>query len=639
MGYSTGSDKAQTVTLPHTWNSDALAGIPNYARGAGNYIKRVDIPTEWREKRVFITFYVASTVANLFINGKFVGEHRGGNTAFCFEITNHVNYGQENDIRVIINNSERVDVFPLSCESNIYGGLTRGAELILTDNIAVSPAEYGADGVFIIPQNISSTKADGNVYVTLLAPNADKTAQVEAIFSDEKGVEVSRREQRVKMSVKNGKSMVNIPFEIENPKLWNGIRSQPKLYNVTVKVSVAGVLHDSLTVRTGLRKAEVRDDGAFYLNDVAYEVRGVVLYGDRAVVGTAMSEEHQQQDLDILTNMGATAVRTAEGSRAKYFYEECDRRGLLVWCDLPLCGSPFMADRAYVDSKELRENGKQQLREMIAQNINSPSIVMWGIFSNIKRQGDDVSEFVKELEELARTTDRSRLTVASSNSDGAINFTPQLIVWNQSFGWSEGEPDDINVWQEQLHRNWSSLRSAVSYAAGGQPAHQDAELARPDIKKNRHSERWQTYFHERYMHNVGSDPKFWGVWVGNMFDFGSARRMEFNGMAFNDFGLVTIDRSTPKDAYYLYKAVWNSEPMLHLTEKRWRNREGQKQSFKCYTNTGGVELFVNGESRGEATPAEGIARWEGVMMRKGENTIEVTSKDTSLSDRMTLVIF
>lgn len=642
------------VTLPHTWNGqDVLGRGRNYYRGTGNYLKVFTAPAEWKGKRVFLKFDAAATESTLHINNRYVGGHKGGNSAFVFEISQFLNLGQNNTIAVTVNNAPSLDILPTSTFSNIYGGLHRGAEIIVTDPIAISPLDYGSSGVYVMPTNVSPERAEGKVTVKIdaakefagqtihtrltLFTTAYDTLRLDSVTLQ--GVlkidTVATSSARLRIDNSNT-TTASVPFEVENPTLWNGVKN-PFLYHVGVKlVGNDGTVYDSLVVKTGFRTFDIVDNRAL-LNGEPYPVRGVVMYRDRALVGSAVRPFQLEQDLDIIAEMGANAVRIAEGPYNEEFYAMCDQRGLLVWTEIPMIGTPNINDRGFIDSDNFKENGRRQLKEMIYQLYNHPSVVMWGLFSELAVRGNDPTPYIAELNALAKQMDPSRKTVAASNSDGNINFITDLIVWNQALGWKEGYPADVLVWMDHLKSNWNTLRSGISYAAGGSTYHQDTaeQLNRPSPQGSWHPERWQTHFHEEYLKNTraGSDSSmFWGAFVGNIFDYGANGYTVGDRCGVNDTGLVAYDRSYRADAYYLYKANWNrEEPFVYLTEKR-RNVRGEKvQTIKAYSNQPTVELFVNGASMGVRQGETGIFKWEGIALNMDSNVVEVRSG--GLSDR------
>lgn len=633
FGDAVSSDLARQVTLPHVWNADG-----NQSKTIGNYMRSLDVPSEWQGRRVFIRFYGAASVADLSVNSRYVGTHRGAATAFTFEITDYLRYGMPNSIRVQVDNAQRNDLLPLAQEENRYGGLHRSVELIVTDRVAVSPLHYSTDGVFVTPEKISSESVTGKVAIHLTTDRYDRPANVQmAILSPELDT-VFIDDIRTKIDGKSDKMTLNVPFTVNAPQLWCDKAGEQPLYSIIAKVSTNTTV-DSVAVKTGFRSISIGNDHLLRINGNASRIRGVAMYNDRAGVGSALRSEHIAEDISLISEIGANMIRMVTSPAASGYLDECDRRGIGVWCDIPLVNSPFLADVPYTTSPALAESGREQLREIIAQNYNRPSVLMWGIFSKLVVPGDDPRPYIRELNSLAKNLDPSRPTVAVSNQDGDINFITDMIVWHQALGWQTGDVQDVHVWKEQLREGWSNLRSGLTYSAGGSPQHQDSLTVRPRLDRNWHPERWQTIFHESYMRSAGNDPLFWGIVAGNMFDFGSARQAHIDGSTINDHGLVSYDRSIRKDAFYVYKAAWNRhDPFVHVAEKRWSVRENPEQTIRAYSNQQQLELYVNGESRGMMESTDGIFIWDKVQLQSGANEIEVIAPDTPYSDRSTIIV-
>ncbi len=629
------SDGALTVNLPHIWNNDALGGKKDYFRGIGNYLKRIDIPAGWSSKKVYIRFEGANSITNLYVNGRHVGEHRGGYTAFAYDITPYLQFGTINSLWVLVNNSQTLDVMPTAGDANSYGGLFRNASLVVTEPVSIAVADCASDGVYVSTTHVTREKVEGNIAVRIESP-VEKSVQVRvAVFAPGGDTVFLREGGRVKVPAK-GSATASIPFAIERAELWDGVKN-PFLYNVSVKLLADNAICDSLVVATGFRAIAVDPKAGFILNGEPYPLHGVVLHQDRAMVGTALLPYQVREDFDFVTEIGANAVRVAGGAHSRQFYDLCDRHGILVWSDIPFMGAAYFTDKAFVNSPLFRANGMLQLTETIRQQFNHPSVAMWGLFSEISTVGDNPATYVRELNTLAKKEDPSRMTVAASNHDGDINFITDLIVWNQSYGWNEGMPADLRIWMDQLRREWSSLRSGISYAAGASIYHQNDSLSRPQPGGNWHPERWQTFFHEEYFRLLKNTPDFWGTFVGNLFDYGAAGRAWGQGNGINDKGLVTFDRKYRKDAFYFYKANWNTaDAFVYLAERRWDSRRKRRQDIKVYSNLPQVELFVAGASLGVKEGVDGMFVWKGVELRPGDNTVE--ARAGSLSDVIGITI-
>ncbi len=561
LRHENSSDAARGVTLPHTWNGDALAGDAAYLRTTGDYLRRLYLPAEWQGRRLFLKFYGAQSEAQLFVNGRYAGEHRGAGVAFTLEITPLVKFGAENRLRVAVSNAPQSDLLPLSSLHNLYGGLTRPVELIITDATAISPLHYGTEGVLVHPLRVTAERAEGEVEVHLTS-NREANGELTVELLSPEGKSVFRRTQRVKI---DGRA-VRIPFALEHPRRWSP--EDPALY--TVRAAIQGAeTHDEVTLHTGFRRVEVVAGEGFRLNDSLCKVRGVVLYYDRPTVGDAASEEELREDFALLEEVGANALRSPAGPHPDLLYDLCDSAGVVAWIDLPLLRTPFLSDMAYLPSPQFEQQGRELLREIILQHQNHPSVVMWGLFDGLTMRGDDPTRYIGELNKLAHELDPSRPTVATSDQDGTINFVSDLIVWRPQLGWGRGRTEDIAVWAAQLQTNWSELRSAISYGAEGVAGHTGTN----DRAGRAHwSETAQRRFHEDYTRHLPQDSVLWGVWIHTLSDFGSARRP----LGIEPTGLVSFDRRTRKDAFYLYRAQWNRrQPTLHIADRATLSRRSE----------------------------------------------------------------
>lgn len=577
------SEHARLVALPHSWNNNPMAGY-DFHETTANYLNEIFIPIEWSEKRLFLRFGGAQSVANLFVNGHHVGEHKGGATAFAFEITEQVRVGTNNKIQVVVSNNYRSDVLPVSTDINLYGGLYRGVELIVTDSEAITPCYLGTQGVLIYPEKVDETEVRGEVEVRLaMTPESDVTLRLEWLNSE--GKVVFTRTQRVRGNQRHER----IPFHFKYPKLWTP--KDPYLYTAVATIE-GGKSFDQVKVRTGFRHLTIDEQtGWLAINGEPRQLRGVVMHHDNSSGGTPTASDYDA-DLEFVHDLGATAIRSAVMPHDQYLYDSCDEQGLLVWIDMPLHRAPFMGDMAYFSTSLFEENGMQQLREIIAQNMHHPSVAMWGLFSRLQLRGNPMHDFLKRLNDEAHRLDPTRPTVACSDQDGPINFITDLIAWRQDVGWRRGSAADLRVWRTQLKERWSHLHSAVSYGGEGFLGMSQLGVQRT---KDREwvSERVQARFHEEYCQHLEADSLFWGTWVENLFEYGSSRRP----YSLNGEGLVSLNRNEKKDAYYLYRALWNEEqPTVHLVNRRYRMRRNDQQVFTVYSSAGDPLLLLSDDT-------------------------------------------
>ena len=624
------------VDLPHTWNAqDALSGKIDYKRGIGNYEKNLFIRPEWKGKRLFIRFEGVNNIADVFINRRHIGEHRGGYGAFIFEITGKVEYGKENSILVRVNNGEQLDIMPLVGDFNFYGGIYRDVHLLITDETCISPLDYASPGVRLIQDSVSHRYAKVRAIVDLSnGSSGNQEVELNVRLLDGQRV-VKEGTKNVNLSG-NEVMQQELTFEIDQPHLWNG-RQDPFLYQAEVTLFRNGQMVDRVTQPLGLRFYRIDPDKGFFLNGKHLPLQGVCRHQDRSEVGNALRPQHHEEDVALMLEMGVNAVRLAHYPQATYFYDLMDKNGIIVWAEIPFVGPGGYNDKGFVDLPAFRANGKEQLKELIRQHYNHLSICVWGLFNELTELGDNPVEYIKELNVLAHQEDTTRPTTSASNQMGDLNFITDAIAWNRYDGWYGGTPADLGKWLDRMHKDHPEICIAISeYGAGASIYHQQDSLVKTVPTSWWHPENWQTYYHIENWKTISSRPYVWGSFVWNMFDFGAAHRTEGDRPGINDKGLVTFDRKVRKDAFYFYKANWNrEEPMLYLTGKRNTVRTQHLQTITAFTNLSGAELFVNGKSYGKAIPdSYAILEWKNVELEPGENEIKVvsTNKKLPLSD-------
>lgn len=610
------ADGARIVNIPHTWNKDVLSGRQSYSRTTASYIRSLMAPVEWRDRRVFLRFHGVQTIADLFVNGTYVGCHRGGFTAFTFEITKALNFGTENEIFVSVSNSLQNDVLPTSSEMNMYGGIYRDVELIVTPQITVDPDLYGADGIVVRQVSVSDGKVDGTLEVHLSGKHDHMEVEADVIAPD--GYVACSRTAKVKADQK----AVSIPFTLTNPELWSP--SRPNMYEVAVRVG-----DEEVRASTGFRSIEVTSEKKLTVNGKRVRVHGVTLTHDCLPQLSAYTEDEYRRDLAVVAEMGGNAVRSMTGPHDGVLYDMCDRRGVLVWIDIPFVQSPFLSDIAFYPTERYTGNAEQQVREIVYQNINHPSVAMWGVFSTIRSSSDLTLGFIRRLNSLVKKCDPYRPTVALSNRDGEINFITDLIVWQQNIGWNGGAFGDLSVWQDALRSKWGHLRQAISYGEDGNIG----ELKERSIstQSRRAPEAKHTHFHESYLSQIDEE-LFWGVWINTLFDFGSVR---YPG-GLRTSGLVTFDHYRRKDAFYLYKTLWNrNEKTLYIVGKNRTVRRNGCVAVRFYSSFLNPELTVNG-SRVQTRELSPCVYISDSLHLSGENSIRLSSD--GVSDEMTITI-
>lgn len=614
------------VDLPHTWNAqDALSGKQDYHRGVGNYRKRLSIGEELKGKRLYLRFEGANTVTNLFVNQKHVGEHRGGYGAFVFDITDYIDYGKENEILVRVNNAIQLDIMPLVGDFNFYGGIYRDVYFIISEDQHISLTDYASPGVYLVQDKVSKENAAVRARIMLSNHAEPQKATLTLNIYDGNKTILSQQKD---IQLQQGENLQEeIGFSINKPRLWNG-KKDPFSYKAEVVLSVNGEVKDKVIQPLGLRYYHVDAEKGFFLNGEHIKLKGICRHQDRVEIGNALHPMHHDEDMEIIMEMGTNAMRLAHYPQATYFYNLADKNGLIIWAEIPFIGPGGYAERGYVNQTSFKDNGKEQLRELIRQHYNHPSICMWGLYNELKTEGDSPEEYVAELNALAHKEDPTRPTVAASflGDDNPLNKQSDLIAWNKYYGWYGGSFSDMGRWADGIHRNFPEFKIAISeYGAGASIYHQQEEIKAGDASGWWHPENWQTAYHIGNWKAINERPFIWGSFIWNLFDFGAAHRTEGDRPGINDKGLVTFDRKVKKDAFYFYKANWNKEePFVYIANKRHVNRTKAGTTATVFTNLPEAELWINGKSMGkQKADAYATIIWNEVLLGKGWNTVEV----------------
>lgn len=594
-GYESQSPEKIKVDLPHTWNaSDAMFGNVNYYRGMATYSRLIVVPSSESGKRVFLRVKAAQTVADVYLDNHFIAQHKGGYTAFTIELTPFIRRGEEQKLDIRVSNAQTMEIAPICGDFNIWGGLNRGVELLFTDSACIDPTFYGSSGAFFTQRNVSRQHAGLDMKVLLSGKEADlKDCSVEFSLLDAGRRSIWQQEVEV-----TGKEAV-AKMELSRPHLWDGI-NDPYLYTGVVVLKKDGKEIDRREEPVGFRFYSVDPEKGFFLNGKPYSIQGVNYHEDRAERASAFRPEDFETDLDLIQEMGCTAVRLSHYPHAQVLHDLMDRRGLIAWAEIPFVN-------VFVGHPQYRENLKQQLAELIYQYYNHPSILTWGLFNEINPGWlEDPNPMAQELNDLAKQWDDSRLTTGASNQEDALNGIPDLIAFNRYFGWYGSDCKEMGEWIDKEHRMYPQRCMGISeYGAGGDVFQQTDSLVHPEPWGQWHPENWQTYYHIENWRQLAAQPFLWCKFVWCMFDFSAAGRREGTTFGRNDKGLVTYDRRIRKDAFYFYKANWNrKEKVLYIASKRCRNRTDSLTEIQAFSNCGEAELFVNGKSMGKCSPDE-----------------------------------
>jgi len=602
------------VTLPHTFNAED-GRQPDYYRGPSWYRRAFDIRSIDPARHLFIQFDGAATAADVYLNGKRVGRHEGGHARFRFDLTPYLMTGR-NMLAVRVDNSPNKAISPLGGDFTVFGGLYRPVSLIETGDLHFELLDHGSSAVRAVASGIDGKSAsiDVTAKVTNESNRRQRVPIVVRIF-DANGTEVARGSARAQLRPHSSRAAEGT-IRLPSPHRWDGVRD-PYLYRV-----VAALSGDEVSVPLGIRTFRFDPDQGFILNGRPYPLHGVdLMHSARPGKGTAITDAEVAEDFQIIREMGATGVRLVHFQHPQEAYDEADRLGLVVWTEIGVNG-------LVADTPAFRANAAQQLRELIAQNVNHPSVVAWGLGNEVYATDPYVADILRQLNSVAHQADSTRPTVyahcCQADDDPKATVT-DLIGFNRYFGWYPDQKGSIGEWAERFHREHPQRPFAVSeYGAGASILHQQDPPGEVVPASGWHPEQYQALYHERNWRELKDKPYIWGKFVWVAFDLESAGRNEGDRRGVNDKGLVTYDRKVRKDAWYWYQANWSDRPMLYITGRRFTVRPEPEGEVKVYTNAGSATLFVNGISQPMQTPTDHVLRWP-VTLRSGKNHIEVRS--------------
>ena len=628
----------QHVNLPHTWNAeDMQVRAGDFYAGKGVYTKRFRLPEAFLDgKRIFLRFEGAGQVAEVSVNGRFVGRHEGGYSAFVFDITSMLNQNREteNEVTVEVDNAARKDVIPVNHSLfGVYGGIYRPVWLVATDSVGVVTTDHAAGGVYVTQRNVTGTAAD--VQVKVLLDNATlQPVNLELVNTiyDRSGTVVVADRQAICLSPQGSRPFVSA-FRITRPHLWQG-RDDPYLYRVETRVVRDGRTVDSLVNPLGLRRVELRAGDGCYLNGRKYPMYGVCRHQDRWGMGSALTPREHDEDLEMIMEVGATTVRLAHYQQSDYFYSRCDSLGLLVWAEIPFVNQ--------VTTREA-DNAKSQLTELILQSFNHPSIYIWGLHNEVYQPHAYTAALTADLHRLAKRLDPDRYTVSVNgygHMEHPVNLNADVQGMNRYFGWYEGRIGDMQAWVDGLSSRYPETILMLSeYGAEANPDHQTELIGETiDFQSQFYPETYATKTHEIHWGIISRSPYIVASYIWNMFDFAVPMWSRGGVPARNMKGLVTFDRKLKKDVFYWYKANWSREPVLYLTQRRLTDRERRVTSVTVYCNVGKPTVRLNGRRlslRQGTTAVHFVA--DSVSLRRGKNTItaEVRDRDGKmLTDRI-----
>lgn len=592
------------VNIPHTWNNiDGQDGGNDLYRGTAFYAKeleKMDLP---KADRYFLEIQGANSSAILYVNGKKLANHDGGYSTWRVDITDEL---EDKNLFVFeVDNSQNDRVYPQNADFTFYGGIYRDLNIIAVSESHFDLEYYGTPGIKVTPEVVGK---GAKVEVEVFVKNEKETQKLVYTLKDAEGNVVAEKETPASETV--------VSFEIENVHLWHG-KKDPYLYTAEVCLKDEEVL-DNVSARFGCRTFEIHPENGFILNGEEYPLRGVSRHQDRWGIGNALLKEHHDEDMDLICELGATTIRLAHYQHDQYFYDLCDERGMVVWAEIPYISTHMPNGR---------ENTTSQMKELVVQNYNHPSIIVWGLSNEITMHGDsdeDLRENHVILNDLVHEMDKTRLTtmacVSMCSMDDPYVQIPDTVSYNHYFGWYGGDTSQNGPWFDEFHAKYPNIPIGCSeYGCEALNWHTS------DPQQGDYTEEYQAYYHEELIKQLYTRKYMWATHVWNMFDFGADSRNEGGENGQNHKGLITFDRKYKKDSFYAYKAWLSDEPFVHICGKRYVDRVEETTKVTVYSNQPEVELFANGVSLGKQTCPEHFFYFE--VPNTGETTLVAVAGD------------
>ena len=551
--------RGEAVSLPHTWNAkDGTDGGNDYYRGTFTYRKRFSRPMA--DGEVWLEFRGAAMTAEVCLNGQSLARHEGGYSTFRVNLTDALQ--EENELTVTVDNGKNRRVYPQKADFTFYGGLYRDVYLITVPREHFQLDYFGGCGLKVTP-----VLSDDLRHATVTVETWHNAESVNIIVN---GESKTVRDTAV--------------FEIKNPHLWNG-KQDPFLYTAAAKLPGG----DAVQVDFGIRKIDLDAQKGFLLNNKVLRLCGTARHQDREGLGSALTKKEHEEDLALLLEMGANTVRLAHYQHDQYFYELCDKAGLIAWAEIP-----YITEHM----PEGRENTLSQMMELIIQNYHHPSIVCWGLSNEITATTgvtEDLADNHRALNDLCHRLDPTRPTTMAHvfmlSPDDPFVMLPDIRSYNLYYGWYVGDVEQNDSWFDDFHRKHPEAVMGLSeYGADANPAYQAAKPVQGDW-----TEGYQALYHEHMLKMWAERPYIWAMHCWNGFDFGADGRDEGGKPGQNQKGLVTFDRKTKKDAFFIYKAYLSDEPFVHLCGRRYAERTEDMTEIRVYSNQPCVTLFVDGK--------------------------------------------
>ena len=598
-------EKWYWVTLPHSWNAiDGQDGGTDYYRGVCYYAKEVEKVELPEGEQYYLELHGANSSADVYVNGKKLAHHDGGYSTWRVNITEALVDGK-NLFVIAVDNRANDIVYPQSADFTFYGGLYRDVNIIAVDDSHFDLDYYGGSGIKVTPE---VEGGDASVEVEVFLTNAKADQKLVYRVKDAQGNVVGETESAA--------TQTKAVFELPSVHLWNG-KKDPYLYTAEVLLVAGAEEIDAVSSRFGCRTFQIDPERGFILNGEAYPLRGVSRHQDRWGLGNALLPEHHREDMELICEMGATTIRLAHYQHDQYFYDLCDERGLVIWAEIPYISMHMPTGR---------ENTISQMKELITQNYNHPSIVVWGLSNEITMAGSEDPDLIENhhiLNDLVHEMDKTRLTTMAVVSMCDIHAEyiqiPDTVSYNHYFGWYGGDVAMNGPWFDNFHKEFPNIPIGVSeYGCEGLNWHTS------DPKQGDYTEEYQAYYHEELIKQLYTRPYLWATHVWNMFDFGADARNEGGENGQNHKGLITFDRKYKKDSFYAYKAWLSDEPFVHICGKRYVDRVEDMTKVTVYSNLPEVELFANGRSLGRQQSEEHFFYFE--VPNVGETELSVVAE-------------
>jgi beta-galactosidase len=548
-----------------------------------------------------------------------VGEHLGGFARFRYDITSLIEASRSNLVAVRVNN-ENNGIIPQSADFTFCGGIYRSVNILVVNPTHIALNDYGSSGIFISQKSVSETSAEVEVRTETENQGGRVCHYVlRTRIEDAFGNIVSTADKFCKLDGGQSSSSVQL-LKITRPQLWQG-RQNPYLYTVVVELGDQKKVIDRVEQTLGLRNFYIDSEKGFFLNGKPYLLHGVNRHQDRQDHGIAITESEQREDMRLIEEVGATAIRLCHYQHDSLVYDLADHDGMVLWTEVPFVNEPLATEK-------FSSNAVYQLRELIRQNFNHPSVLCWGIGNETKASETNTADMVlKLLNKTAKEEDATRQTTYASHhgDDDPRNFNTDILGFNKYYGWYSKDYEQFGNWLDEFHAKYPNRAVGISeYGAGGSVYQHEQNppiRVKTQAKGIWHPEEWQNEYHEHAWITIRQHPFIWGTFIWNMFDFAADQRKEGDTSGRNDKGLVTYDRQTRKDSFYWYKANWNSQPMVYITSRRDVLRLETDQVVKVYSNADSVELWLNGVSIGKKLSVDNRFYWFGVMLKPGSNRL------------------